>query len=143
LATGEIVKRYNAAWNAHGLDAILALHGPGMVFENHTAGERAEGDAVGPHIASILQAWPDLRFETRRLRCGDDFAVCEWTATATHWRPLQRGHLTAPPTGREISWRGVDVFTLAQDRIVRKDVYSDSVRILSEAGLLSAQVRLG
>ena len=54
------IERYNDAWNAHDVDAIVALHAPGMVFENHTAGERVEGDAVGPHIARIFENWPDL-----------------------------------------------------------------------------------
>ena len=40
------IARYNDAWNAHDLDAIMAMHAPDMVFENHTAHERAEGEAV-------------------------------------------------------------------------------------------------
>jgi adenine/guanine phosphoribosyltransferase-like PRPP-binding protein len=34
-----IIERYNDAWNAHDVDSIVALHAPGMVFANHTAGE--------------------------------------------------------------------------------------------------------
>ena len=60
------------------------MHAPGMVFENHTAGERAEGDQVGPHIARIFEAWPDLEFRARRMYLRDDLVVQEWTATATH-----------------------------------------------------------
>ena len=45
-ALEEAIDRYNDAWNAHDLDAIVALHAPDMVFENHTAGEVAEGEAV-------------------------------------------------------------------------------------------------
>jgi len=26
------IERYNDAWNAHDVDAIVALHAPGMVF---------------------------------------------------------------------------------------------------------------
>ncbi len=37
------IERYNAAWNAHDLDAITVLHTPDMVPENHTAGQAAEG----------------------------------------------------------------------------------------------------
>jgi ketosteroid isomerase-like protein len=40
------IARYNDAWNAHDLDAIMAMHAPDMVFENHTAHERAEGEAI-------------------------------------------------------------------------------------------------
>ena len=45
-ALEETIERYNDAWNAHDVEAIVALHAPGMVFENHTAGDRVEGDAV-------------------------------------------------------------------------------------------------
>lgn len=103
MTTRELIERYNGGWNEHDLDAILALHAPDMVFENHTAGERAEGDDVRRHIAGIFEAWPDLSFDTRRLYANPDHAVCEWTATATHQRPLRRGDLVAEPTGRRIS----------------------------------------
>src|SRR5580692_10142840 len=33
----RIIAEYNAAWNRQDLDAICALHAPGMVFENHNA----------------------------------------------------------------------------------------------------------
>ena len=35
------IARYNDAWNAHDLDAIMSMHTPDMVFCNHTAGESA------------------------------------------------------------------------------------------------------
>jgi ketosteroid isomerase-like protein len=107
------------------------------VFENHTASERAEGEAdVRRHIGAILDAWPDLTFETRRYHDGPDHAVCEWTATATHTRPVSRAGAVAQPTGRRITWRGVDVFTIRDGGIARKDVYSDSVAILRAVGLI-------
>ena len=87
-------------------------HHPEIVFHNHTADERAEGaDAVREHIAAIFRNNPDLSFVTRSLKCGDDFAVCEWTGSAG---------------GRE--WDGVDVFPLRDGLILRKDVYSASHR---------------
>jgi uncharacterized protein (TIGR02246 family) len=108
----ELIERYNAAWNAQDLDAIDELHDPDIVFHNHTADERAEGAAaVREHIARIFRNNPTLRFTTRSLHVGDDFAVCEWTAS------------TGP---RE--WDGVDVFPLRDGRILRKDVYSASHR---------------
>ena len=108
----DLIERYNAAWNAQDLDAIDELHHPEIVFDNHTAGERAEGaEAVREHIAQIFGNNPTLRFTTRSLRAGDDFAVCEWTASA----------------GSK-EWDGVDVFPLRDGLILRKDVYSSSHR---------------
>ena len=79
-ALEELIARYNDAWNAHDVDAIVDLHAPRMVFENHTAGERAEGDDVREHIATIFQNWPDLTFSSRRLYARDGLVVSEWTA---------------------------------------------------------------
>ena len=42
----QAIDRYNRAWNAHDLDAIMAMHAPDMVFDNHTAGESATGEEV-------------------------------------------------------------------------------------------------
>jgi ketosteroid isomerase-like protein len=119
-----LIDRYDAAWNAQDLDAIASRHDDAIVFHNHTADERAGGAAaVREHIAAIFGRWPTLTFVRRSLRCGDDFAVSEWTARAVH-----------PDDGRRLEWDGVDVFALtAHGRIARKDIYSSSrtPRVLS------------
>jgi steroid delta-isomerase-like uncharacterized protein len=110
------IDRYNQAWNDQDLDTIVAMHAPDMVFENHTAGERAEGEAVRGHIAEIFRNWPDLRFRSRRLYTRDRLVVSEWTAAATH------------PDGRRLEWDGIDVFPFENGLIKRKDVYSAAHR---------------
>jgi steroid delta-isomerase-like uncharacterized protein len=135
-ALTEAIGRYNEAWNAQDLDAIIAMHAPDMVFANHTAGESASGAEVLGHIAKIFESWPDMRFETRRLYVREGVVTQEWTATATHSETLRRGELEAPPSGRAVSWNGVDVIPFEDGLIKRKDVYSDSVGILRQVGLL-------
>jgi steroid delta-isomerase-like uncharacterized protein len=133
----DAIGRYNDAWNDHDLDAIMAMHAPDMVFENHTAGESAQGpEEVRAHIGSIFESWPDLRFETRRLYVRDGVVTQEWTASATHSSTMRRGDLVAEPTGEKIEWRGVDVIPYEDGLIKRKDIYSDSVSILRQVGLL-------
>ena len=121
-ALEEAIGRYNDAWNAHDVDAIVAFHAPDMVFENHTAGDRVEGDAVALHIAGIFERNPDLHFNGRRLYARDGLVVSEWTATATS------------RAGRKVEWDGVDVFPFEGGLILRKDVYSSShnPRVLDE-----------
>ena len=112
----ELVERYNAAWNRQDLDEIHALHHPEIVFENHTAQERADGaDAVRGHIGTIFRNNPTMRFRTRSMHAGEDFAVCEWT-------------LNVEKDGRRLEWDGVDVFPIRDGLIARKDVYSASQR---------------
>jgi steroid delta-isomerase-like uncharacterized protein len=136
-ALTETIGRYNDAWNAQDLDAIVAMHAPDMVFANHTAGESARGEEVRGHIAKIFEAWPDMRFETRRLYVREGVVAQEWTATATHTQAMRRGDLEAAPSGRVVSWDGVDVIPFKDGLIKRKDVYSDSVSILRQIGLLA------
>ena len=114
----------------------MAMHAPDMVFENHTAGESSEGDAVREHIGSIFETWPDIEFTTRRLYVRDDLVVQEWTATATHANEMRRGDLIAAPTGNRVEWDGLDVIPFEDGLVKRKDVYSDSVSILRQVGLL-------
>ena len=132
----ETIERYNEAWNAHDLDAIVAMHAPDMVFENHTAGESASGEEVRAHIGAIFETWPDIEFATRRLYVREDLVVQEWTASATHAKTMRRGDLAAEPTGRRVEWDGLDVIPFEDGLVKRKDVYSDSVSILRQVGLL-------
>ena len=135
-ALERAIERYNEAWNGHDLDAIMALHAADMVFENHTAGESAQGAEVRDHIEAIFATWPDIEFRSRRLYVHDGLVVQEWTATATQTEEMRRGDLVAKPTGRRVEWRGVDVIPFEDGLVKRKDVYSDSVSILRQVGLL-------
>jgi steroid delta-isomerase-like uncharacterized protein len=135
-ALAEAIERYNAAWNEHDLDAIMAMHAPDMVFENHTAGESAIGEEARGHIGSIFETWPDIAFTTRRLYVREGLVVQEWTASATHANTMRRGDLVAEPTGKRVEWDGLDVIPFEGGLVKRKDVYSDSVSILRQVGLL-------
>jgi len=132
----ETIAAYNDAWNAHDVERIGSMHAPDMVFENHTAGERAEGEQALRHIAAIFESWPDIEFKTRRLYVREDLVVQEWTASATHVKPLNRGEIVAEPSGECIEWKGMDVIPFEDGKVKRKDVYSDSVSILRQVGLL-------
>jgi taurine dehydrogenase small subunit len=119
----QLITRYNEGWNNHDLDAISSLHTGDIVFHNHTAGEQVEGSAaVADHIAGIFSGWPDLSFRTRRMYVREDFAACEWTASAMD------------SNGRSLEWDGVDLFPIAEGLIARKDVYSSSgsPRVIAE-----------
>ena len=111
---GAYIERYDRAWNEQDVEAIMAMHAPDMVFENHTRGVRVQGEAVRQLLRSTFAEQPDLRLRSRRRYVGDDFVVNEWTATATDAQ------------GRRIEWEGVDVFPFRDGLIARKDVYSAS-----------------
>jgi steroid delta-isomerase-like uncharacterized protein len=134
----EFIERYNAAWNAHDVDAILEMHAPDSVFENHTTGDVNVGsDAIGEAIRAIFTVFPDLEFETRRQYVRDGLVVQEWTARGTHLGKMNRAGLEVEPTGRPVEYRGIDVIPVENGLVARKDVYSDGVTLLRQLGLTS------
>ena len=131
------IGRYNEAWNAQDLDAIISMHAPDMVFENHTAGERAEGEAVArPHRLDLRDLARHGLHDPAALRArrpggaGVDREATHVERDAPR-RPGRRADRQA------IAWDGLDVIPFERGLVKRKDVYSDSVSILHQLGLLA------
>jgi steroid delta-isomerase-like uncharacterized protein len=132
----EFIDRYNAAWNAHDVDAIVSMHTDDSVFENHVTGDVNVGhQQIGAAISGIFSVFPDLTFEGRRTYIRDDLVVQEWTASGTHEGTMTRSGMEVPPTGKKVEYRGMDVIPIRDGLVARKDVYSDSVTLLRQLGL--------
>ena len=133
-----LAERYLAAWEAHDLDAIIALHTPDSVFTSVATGREAHGrDAVREAIRQVLAVWPDLHFEPLRVHATDDVIVAESILRATQALPLPLGGEVIEPNGRTVRFAVADILAL-EDRLVgRKDSYVDAlgyVRQMRAAG---------
>jgi steroid delta-isomerase-like uncharacterized protein len=134
----DFIDRYNDAWNAHDVDAIVAMHTDDSVFENHVTGDVNVGrEQIGTAIRGIFSVFPDLSFEGRRQYIRKDLVVQEWTARGTHEGTMKRSGVEVPPTGKRVDYKGTDVIPIRDGLIARKDVYSDSVTLLRQLGLTS------
>ena len=134
----ELIDRYNAAWNAHDVEAIVSMHTEDSVFENHVTGDVNVGrEEIGRAIDGIFAVFPDLAFETRRAYVREDLVVQEWTARGTHEGPMTRSGIEVQPTGRTVEYKGMDVIPIRHGLVARKDVYSDSITLLRQLGLTS------
>jgi steroid delta-isomerase-like uncharacterized protein len=134
----QFIDRYNDAWNAHDVDAIVAMHTDDSVFENHTTGDVNVGrEAIGKAVTGIFGVFPDLNFEARRQYIRKDLVVQEWTARGTQQGKMTRSGIEVAPTSREVEYRGMDVIPIRNGLVARKDVYSDGVTLLRQLGLTS------
>jgi predicted ester cyclase len=125
IAREQLTSEYLGAWNSHDPDAV---------DDDRGAAEVARGrHAIRAHVAKVISAFPDLRFELVRVAHGDGFSAGEWRAEMTH-----RGELSGlAPTGRRASSAGVDVATLGDDDLITHLVsYYDGAAIMRDLGLL-------
>ena len=125
-----LIDAYNAAWNRHDVDAILAMHTDDAVFENHSSGGRAEGPAIREIVTGVFATFPDIRFELRRLYLRDDLIVQEWTATATHANPVRYRDAVLEPSGKAVRWDGMDIIPVRDGK-----VHDIDVRITTQRGM--------
>jgi len=108
-ANRELIERFGAAWNAHDLDAALALTTPDCVFESTSPSPDGQR-SVGPE--QLRAAWAPIfadaaaHFDVEELVVMGDRAVQLWTYC---W---DGGHV-----------RGVDVFTVRDGLIAAKLSY--------------------
>jgi ketosteroid isomerase-like protein len=122
IETQELAARYGAAWAAHDLEAIMAMHTDDTVFHLHGGGEPAVGlAATRAAFAAAASEWPDIRFEKTRVHIGDGHFVSEYQMSAT-------------ANGRRITCDGVDVIAVTGGRSARKDTYLDWPAIERQLG---------
>ncbi len=113
-ATLETVSAFNAAFNAHDVDAVMRLMTDDVVFENTRPvpdGERHEGQAaVRAFWESFFQRSPKARFAAEESFAAGDRCVVRWVY---NWlRDGVPGHV-----------RGVDVFRVRDGRVAEKLSY--------------------
>ncbi|OQY99791.1 MAG: hypothetical protein B6D35_08515 [Candidatus Brocadia sp. UTAMX2] len=131
----KVIAAYGEAWNSHNVEAILAMHTDDSVFENHTSGGKGVGkDAIREILRGVFAAFPDICFTARRTYVRDSLVIQEWTATGTLAIPYTKGAVTVQPTGKKVSWSGIDVIPFTGNLVARKDVYVDSMSFLRALG---------
>lgn len=137
-ATDELARRYGQAWNDHDLEAIVAMHAPGMVFHLHAEGfePATTEEAVRQQFGLFFDVLPDLHFATERLAVAPDLFVHEYVMSGTFEKPLPIAGQVAE-AGRRIAVQGVDVIPCERGLVKRKDTYLDGLGMLRQLGIAS------
>lgn len=108
----DLAARYNAAWNAHDVAAIMAFHADDTSYQRHGSpmvykGRKAVAEQFGKDISGL----PGIHFESVALYGSDDHFVSESILTATR------------PDGTPVTMELVDVITLRDGKVVHKSSY--------------------
>jgi len=121
-ATQELAMKYSRAWAERDPDAIVSMHTDDSVFHLHNvAGPVCGRAAIRNAVASLFEQSPDLGLARRRVFFGTDHVVSEYEMSGT-------------AGGKSFACDGVDVFSLRDGCIARKDTYVDWHTYLGQVG---------
>ncbi len=114
-------------WDDRDLGAIDELLYPKCVIHSLL------GDFHGPEsMKSVVQAWwngfPDLIVNNTAVICKQDLVMIQWQAQGSH----QGKFKGIKPTGKAISYAGVTVYRVYQDKIKEYWAYLDMQHLLKQ-----------
>jgi len=112
-ANGTLLDRYVAAFNAHDTGAFSSVIGEDYVQHNGRAGQGLAG--LQEALRTYFQTFPDFHVQVEDRIFAGDRVVARNTLTATHTQPvaLGSGAPVFPPTGKKLTWAGIDIWRVA------------------------------
>ena len=128
-ANKALVRRMiEEGWNKHNLALLDELYAD-CVYYNPATGE-VKGEALKQFLASMLAAFPDIRFTIEDLVAEGDKVVTRWSCTGTH-----RGEFMGlAPTGKQLTPSALDIFRIVEGKVVEERVEFDTLRFFQQLG---------
>ena len=130
-ANKALVRRMiEEGWNKHNLALLDELYAD-CVYYNPATGE-VKGEALKQFLASMLAAFPDIRFTIEDLVAEGDKVVTRWSCTGTH-----RGEFMGlAPTGKQLTPSALDIFRIVEGKVVEERVEFDTLRFFQQLGAI-------
>jgi predicted ester cyclase len=82
---------------------------------------------------AYLNAFPDLRGTNDLLLGEGDYVVRRWTWEGTFLNEFSHPQLgTYPPTGKRVRWSGVNIYRMADGRVVELWLHQDDLHLIRQ-----------
>lgn len=105
----HVVSDYFEAWNRHDAAGIVACFTSDGLYHDPYVPQGVGGKVLEQYTQGVFESMPDLRFAIVATYISPDAIIVEWVMLATP-------HVNVP---------GVDIFTLAEDKILKVQGYYD------------------
>ena len=83
-------------------------------------------------VGAFRAAFPDLRVKNEDVIAEGDKVVARWTARGTHNGAL----MNIPPTGKQVTLKGIDVLRIEGGKIVERWGEFDALGMLHQLGVI-------
>jgi predicted ester cyclase len=129
----QLVRRfYEEVWNRGSFEVADEVFSTTYVRHDLRPTEAAPGPEGQKQIARAFRdAFPDLRFDVEIVVAEGDHVAARWTASGTHtgrWGEVE-------PTGRSVSFSGVNIFRFVGGRVVEIWNHRDDLGLREQLGV--------
>lgn len=131
----EIARKHDDAFNAHDVEARLAIEAPDI--EVVMPGMTLRGNQQSTEVVKVFwQALPNVRITADSQFASGDTVVAEGTLTGTHTGPFRTPSGEVPPSGNKVSMRYATVKRFEAGKLVSEHLYFDQLEFLQQLGAL-------
>ena len=109
VANKAVINQWIESRNTHDLEAALKF----WPDETH--------EGLSKAFNNITEAFPDVQIIVDDMFVANNKVVLRWTFKATHKGTYQE----IPATGRKVTWKGIDIYTIDDGKIVSLDRSAD------------------
>lgn len=118
--------------NQHNLDALDELLSPNFV--DHSGMTSPPGlEGTKAFFSIMFAAFPDMHFTIRQQLAEGDQVMTYKTFHGTH----QGDFMGIPPTGKQVSFNVIDIFTVVEGKLSEHWTVSDMLSLMQQLGLVS------
>lgn len=144
----KLAKAQFDAWNAHDVDALVALMTDDVVYEDPSFEKPAVGkEEVAARLRGNFTAFPDIHFPEElfhvHTNVKDAEYVVTWTYTATMLEALDTPEGRMPATGKQVTVTGASLNHFRDGKVSRFSMYYDSLDVMQQLGFLPETTGLG
>ena len=133
----EHLERLREAANRQDVDAWAAGYSEGATNHGRPVGR----EGLRRVFRSLVEAFPDLHFETVQVVADGEHVMCEEIMSGTHLGtpelPVLGGLLVGvPPTGRRFTVQSIHYYRVAGGEVVEHRAVRDDLGIMQQLGLI-------
>ncbi len=132
----EVFKEGERAFNAHDIDAVMALSSRDSEFSGPGGMELKGVDAIREMTNAWLQGFPDAKVHTDNVIEAGDTIVQEGVFVGTHTGVFPTPMGDIPPTGKRVQGRFSDVYVIRDGKIISDHRYFDRMDLMEQLGLI-------
>ena len=127
----ETIQAWEKAWNSGDFEKASSYLAEDYVLENVATGISTKGKAeFAGHMDGLLQAFPDLKFETKGAIVSGNKAAWEYVVSGTQKKEFQG----MPATGKSFALRCCSIVEFEGGLYKRETAYMDTATMMRQLG---------